>query len=103
MPYVWLIYSDLVGDPVNHLPGTNCNAVGMIGPVGADPKIVKLLQDGHGTEFRLFRKTTGQLCYAGRLIGDVNGPQPLDDFGRAQAGCDTIIYMTTMVADAPVH
>jgi hypothetical protein len=47
--------------------------------------------DSGGTPFRLF-DDDGNLYYEGRVFGDYEGFEPLDDFGTPNAGCTRIEY-----------
>ena len=87
--YAWIIDVDHLGEGQ---PGTNNNAVGMIGPRDASDAVSKRLattKEGQG--FRMY-DDDGTLYYEGRIVGRYEGFEPLDDFGTPNAGCTSIQY-----------
>ena len=51
-----------------------------------DPNLELKLINGEGTTFHLY-DDDGELYYVGRIVGDFEGFEPLDDFGTPNAGC----------------
>lgn len=80
----WIIDEDLIASP-SARPGTNCNAVGLVGPGS---------YKGDGSEltarFQML-DDDGEVYYRGRCHKYSFGP--MDDFGTPNAGCTTIQYM----------
>jgi hypothetical protein len=77
--YHWKITRDHIGEP-GAKAGTNANAVGICGGnCNAKGEVIK---------FRMF-DDDGELYYTGDLVGGT-GFEPLDDFGRPNAGCTSI-------------
>lgn len=69
-------------------PGTNRNAVGMVGPSGAKLTHIEIYQHPERKHFRMF-DDDWVLCYSGCLVGyDLFAP--LDDFGTPNVGCTII-------------
>ena len=69
-------------------PGTNSNAIGMVGPRDCSFDISEILKKGK--KFRMY-DDDGELYYEGYLLhGD--GFEPLDDFGTPNAGAVDIKY-----------
>lgn len=65
---------------------------GIAGPRNMHPTLKKLLTHaGEGTEFRMY-DDDGIHYYTGRIVGDYEGFEPLDDFGMGNAGCTDIRY-----------
>jgi len=97
--YAWIIDQDTLPDP-SFPEGTNCNARGVIGPRGANPEYVRLLQESesNGTAFRLCWDDCppDHVAYYGRILWDPAEFEarlaPLDDFGMPNAGCVSIEY-----------
>lgn len=88
----WIIDKDHIADE-GAKPGTNANAVGLMGP---------RRYKGNGTELtKRFRMLDddGELYYEGRCDSDddENALGPLDDFGTPNAGATTIQYWVTGV------
>ncbi len=89
--YAWII-------DIDHLPdlcspeGTNYNAVGVRGPHDAGDNALCTLADGFGEQFRIY-DDDGELYYTGRIAGDYEGFEPLDDFGGPNAGATDIKYL----------
>ena len=90
--YKWIITEDHVkeaGAPT----GTNLNAIGLQGPRGCDARTAAELPD----KFRMY-DDDDELYYEG--VSDCltnpeapeGGFEPLDDFGRPNAGCTRIDY-----------
>ena len=104
---VWTITKDINPDP-NARPGTNANAIGVVGPYDA-PRIVaedwgglgplmlsnRIVGHPDAKRFRMF-DDDGNLMYEGSiLIGDEEGGDflPLDDFGTPNVGATEIEYL----------
>jgi len=102
--YMRMITEDHICDP-----GSVHSAVGTAGPVGAsraqlidalDPKVKT---PGVPKKLELFQMLDDddKLYYRGIFVTfgapghEVSGFEPLDDFGRQNAGCTTIQYITT--------
>jgi hypothetical protein len=83
----WIIDKDHIADP-KAKPGTNNNAVGLMGPRS---------YKGDGTElihrFRM-KDDDGELYYSGRCSSDNDDEAlgPLDNFGTPNAGATIIEY-----------
>jgi hypothetical protein len=101
MAYGWII-------DVDHLADGHTNERGVMGPRGIAPAVESALRAGHGVPFQM-RDDDGELYYSGRIIDaptvaagvqpatlstlqHVDGFEPLDDFGRGNAGCTSIEY-----------
>jgi len=74
--YRWIITDDLTG-PFR-------DAVGVEGPSSCDTNLVS-----NEARFEIF-DDDNHLCYIGKLFGDYDGFEPLDDFGMPNAGCTAI-------------
>lgn len=60
------------------------------GPRNISYDSLKALRDGQGEKFRLI-DDDGEIYFYGRIVGDYNGFEPLDDLGTAY-GCTVIEY-----------
>lgn len=95
--YGWIITKDHIAES-GATPGTNANAVGVIGPRDISPEHQAALQRGTGRAFRMY-DDDGELYYSGRIVGEnaielgQDAFGPLDDYGRPNAGCTEIRYM----------
>lgn len=88
--YAWRIDKDYI--PEDDCPeGYNPNAPGVTGPRDAPANLLIDLDAGFGEKFRLY-DDDGELYYAGRIVGDYDGFEPLDDFGEPNAGAVDIRY-----------
>jgi hypothetical protein len=68
---------------------------GVVGPSDIPEEIEKQLEDGEGKTFRML-DADDNVYYKGRIIkdeGDGKGFEPLDDFGRPDAGAIYIEYL----------
>ncbi len=83
----WTITEDHVADP-DAKPGTNANAVGVVGPRGAVLSSKEIVDHPDSIPFRM-RDDDHELVYVGFLLGD-DLFAPLDDFGMPNAGCTEI-------------
>jgi|GEM_PF-556163 len=102
--YVWVITKDHIASP-DAKPGTNSNAVGVIGPSTAPEDITaKAIREHQDRQRFRLRDDDGETYYEGFFVdltqpGDedegregVSGFEPLDDFGEPNAGCTHIQY-----------
>ncbi len=84
--YGWIITKDyLEGDDFEE------TSFGVAGPRDIPDKMLDDLIDGNGEKFRLY-DDDNELYYQGRIIGDFDGFEPLDDYGEGNAGCTMIAY-----------
>lgn len=123
-PYAWLITHDSIADPAEPL-GTNCNAPGVVGPHNADPELVRTLHQaanigkdkysqypGNTVKWFKLYDDDGNLYYTGVWTGEegagygsgmfadeVDGMEPLDDFGTPNAGATEIRYYKPATGD----
>lgn len=81
--YCWVIDHDFLSDVQ---PSSD---VGTMGPMKARPELL----DGECETFRLL-DDDGNIYYEGRIAGEYDGFEPLDDFGMPNAGCVTIQYLS---------
>ena len=79
----WEITEDFMPDP-GAKPGTNLNAVGVMGPGGGDFSLPRTFA------FRMYCDD-GELMYEGRSSDQDFGP--LEDFGTPNAGATEIRYL----------
>lgn len=91
MAYAWRITRDFF--PMSEAAeGTNGNALGVTGPRDAPDDLVSAVgSELLGERFRML-DDDGNVYYEGRIVGDYDGFEPLDDFGMPNAGCTTIEY-----------
>jgi len=82
--YRWIILVDHLAEPGTK-PGTNDNAVGLMGPHNCDPAIPC------GLPFRM-SDDDKVLYYEGKASRV--GFEPLDDFGAPNAGCTIIEFLS---------
>jgi hypothetical protein len=73
--YYWIIDKDVIDDV----------AGGIQGPYKATPQVT------NEAKFRLLDDDEN-IYYYGRIFGDYEGFEPLDDFGMPNAGCVDIQY-----------
>jgi hypothetical protein len=74
--YNWIITDDYIDNGIE---------VGVTGPRN------KSRNTENEGEFRML-DDDGELYYRGKIWGDYDGFEPLDDFGMPNAGCTTIEY-----------
>lgn len=86
--YCWVIDVDYITDASHEAP-CNLNAPGMMGPVNAKPELL----NGETEVFRMLDDDRN-VYYQGRIAGEYEGFEPLDDFGTPNAGCVHIEYLT---------
>ena len=81
--YGWIIDKDEEG-----------RIIPVMGPSGISPDMIRRLMNGEGEKFRMY-DGDGELYYEGRIIHDESstGYEPLDDYGRGNAGCVAIMYL----------
>jgi hypothetical protein len=81
--YTWIVTRDAI-------LGDSSDAVGKIGPHGAQKRerFDKIII--HGDHFRLINQA-GEVQFTGYILGDFSGPEPLEDYGR-ENGCSRIEY-----------
>jgi hypothetical protein len=84
--YGWIITKDFISE--GGKPGTNSNAVGVMGPKGC--KFSKDEICNKGVKFEMY-DDDGILYYEGYLLHG-SGFEPLDDFGTPNAGAVDIKY-----------
>ena len=77
--YSWIITED-------HLDGEETNVTGPRGST-TDWKA----NPNQGVEFKMYDDDQ-ELYYTGRIVGDYDGFEPMDDFGTPNAGCTGIMY-----------
>lgn len=89
---MFIVTKDHIADSTAK-PGTNANAVGVVGPRTCKATADEIVNHPNGQKFRM-RDDDGELYYEGVYVpGDGSDPfQPLDCFGRPNAGCTTIEY-----------
>ena len=63
----------------------------MYGPRDASTPLREQLDAGKGEQFRIF-DDDGELYCQGRIIGEYDGFEPLDDYGRPALGATEIHY-----------
>lgn len=80
----WTITRDHLADPQAQ-PGTNANAVGLVGPRGATLTADEIVVNPKAVAFRLYDDDR-VICYQGYLLGE-DEFAPQDDFGEPNAGC----------------
>ena len=83
--YAWIIDIDHLD-----LDLEGADATGIMGPNSITPEQETLLRAGQaGDIFRMYNDDD-ELCYTGRIMGEYDGSEPLDDFGMGWAGCTKI-------------
>lgn len=65
--------------------------VQVVGPHNISDEIVHQLQAGEGEEFHILDGDL-ELCYVGRIYGDYDGFEPVDDYAADNDGCTTMLY-----------
>lgn len=86
--YVWLITQDYF--PESWSP----SRIGLTGPRAATPEQIEGIKDGVDGSFEEFKMFDDDknLYFEGRISGDYEGFEPLDDFGMPDSGCTSIWY-----------
>jgi len=64
---------------------------GITGPKTQDPNLQSALAKGEGEKFEML-DADGELYCRGRIIGNYDGFEPLDDYGKPALGCTDIYY-----------
>ena len=80
--YAWII-------DVDHI---EMNETPTMGPSNMTPELAArliALKKDEGQKFKMY-DGDGELYYSGRIIGEYDGFEPLDDFGMPNAGCTEI-------------
>lgn len=104
MTYAWIIDKDHTANEGDE-PGTNMNAVGIMGPRDAPDEYLEWLKAGTSDlpvaggvgltvlHFRMY-DDDGELYYTGRYISNDGEPEfgPLDDYGAPNAGATHIEF-----------
>jgi len=62
-----------------------------VGPRDISPQLEAQLNNNEGEAFQLY-DDDDELYYYGRIVGDYEGFEPLDDWGTPNAGCSYIKY-----------
>lgn len=86
--YGWVIDKDHLFDPNAH---SDRDDKGTMGPRDISPEHQEMLKKGEGKKFKMY-DDDGELYYEGRIVGECNELEPLDDFGMPNAGCTDIQY-----------
>lgn len=73
--YAWLVDYDYLDK----------KDVEVLGPRNIDPLLEKDLKEDNGVPFKMY-DDDGELYYSGRIIGDFDGFEPLNDYGMPNAG-----------------
>ncbi len=86
--YGWRIDQDYLcdGDRIQR------SEAGVTAPRAIPPACISQLTRGEGTLFRML-DDDGELYYQGRIVGQFEGFEPLDDFGMPNAGATVIEYL----------
>jgi hypothetical protein len=89
---MFTIVTDYIADPTAR-PGTNANAVGVVGPRSCKLTAEEIVGHPDGKKFRM-RDDDGESYYEGVYVPTPGSDEfePLDCFGRPNAGCTTIEY-----------
>ena len=65
---------------------------GVVGPGDLSDKMKVELERGMTTSAFAMYDDDGEIYYRGRIVGDYDGFEPLDDYGTPNAGCTEIRY-----------
>ena len=84
-PYGWLITVDHLADDDERGDAGKC------GPHNVTDAVLAELRSGKGYVFTL-HDDDGEKTYSGRIMGEFEGHEPLDDFGAGWAGCTQVKY-----------
>lgn len=89
--YGWMVTVDST-----QMSGEAC-VRGIVGPGRIDPLVSERLfcQPTNCARWRM-RDDDGELYYEGLIYGEYTGFEPLDDYGRPNAGCTTIEYWSAV-------
>lgn len=88
--YAWIIDRDHLCEEL-HEPRPYENDAGRRGPWAPPESAQSELLSGGGHVFEMY-DDDDQIYYTGRIAGAFDGFEPLDDFGRPNAGCTGIKY-----------
>jgi hypothetical protein len=66
---------------------------GTKGPRDILDSLEALLDNGSGEQFRMY-DDDGEWYYTGRIVGEYDGFEPLDDYGMPNAGCTEIKFLS---------
>ena len=83
----WTITKDYLADP-DARPGTNSNAVGIVGPRAARLTAQQIIEHPDAKRFRML-DDDGEINYEGYIVG-IDELAPIDHFGEPNAGCTSI-------------
>ena len=83
--YGWLIEDDYISNE------SEASSAGKMGPHGITTLQINQLKLGQGERFRIY-DGDGVMYYAGRIIGEHDGFEPLDDYGTPNDGATSIYY-----------
>lgn len=86
--YGWIITRDHLADDSDDFPGS---CVGISGPSDLSDDMASELKAGKGKAFRMY-DDDGELYVSGRIIGEFDGFEPLDDYGVGGLGATDIRY-----------
>lgn len=75
----------------NAKPGTNENAVGIVGPRTCTLTAEQIINHPNARRFKM-RDDDGEVYYEGYYIPNDNEFEPLDAFGTPNAGCTSMEY-----------
>jgi hypothetical protein len=78
--YGWIITKDFINQ------SDDDSDVGVAGPRDIPDALHTELKSGLGETFRM-SDDDGEVYYEGRIVGEYDGLEPLDDFGDPNAGC----------------
>lgn len=85
--YAWIITKDLISDD------DEPSAVGKVGPHNINPALLATLKTvpAAAVRFRML-DDDGSIYFHGLIVGDYDGFEPLDSYGRPSHGCTEIQY-----------
>lgn len=86
--YAWIIDRDHLHEED---PGIGSDERSVQGPRDAPSDWLLALRAGGGRTFKMY-DDDDVLYYTGRITGDYDGFEPLEDFGMPNAGCTGIKY-----------
>lgn len=81
--YTWIVTKD-------EIAGDASDAIGRIGPPGFEERLPFNRVISAGEQFRLL-DSTGQPRYSGFILGQFDGAEPLEEYGR-ELGCVAIEF-----------
>jgi len=90
--YGWIITKDHLAEDMGSIDFPPRDDTNVLGPRDITPRLRRdLLSPEKCENFRMY-DDDGELYYEGRITGDYEGFEPLDDFGTPNAGCTHIKY-----------